>query len=105
MEARRGGDKRMIPKEIAPYRNQLLVLARQHGLSSVRVVGSFARGEARPESDMDFLVTVEPGRSLLDLLAFEMDAERLLHRRVEAHSEKGLSNRFRETLLHDAVPL
>lgn len=95
----------MIPTEITAYRHQLLDLARLHGLSSVRVVGSVARGEARPESDVDFLVTVVPGRSLLDLLAFEMDAERLLHRRVEAHSEKGLSARFRQTMLHDAVRL
>ena len=48
-------------------RPEILRIATQHGALNIRVFGSVARGEARPDSDIDFLVNVEAGRSLLDL--------------------------------------
>src|SRR5687768_11965291 len=60
-----------------------LSLATRHGARNVRVFGSMARGEARPDSDVDFLIDVEPGRTLLDVIALEQDLEALLGRPVE----------------------
>jgi len=45
----------------------ILQLAQKHGARNIRVLGSIARGEADEKSDIDLLVDMEPGRSLLDM--------------------------------------
>ncbi len=67
-----------------------------------------ARGEAGPESDLDLLVEMEPGRSLLDmggLFAGLMDLQDLLGCRVDVVTEKGLRQRIRARVLKEAVEL
>ncbi|MEA3246222.1 MAG: nucleotidyltransferase family protein [Gemmatimonadota bacterium] len=86
-------------------RRQLLDLASHHGMSNVRVFGSVSRGEARPDSDIDLLVDVESGRSLLDLVGFAQDAEVLLNRKVDVVSSGGISPWMRDTILREALPL
>ncbi|HYP19755.1 MAG TPA: nucleotidyltransferase domain-containing protein, partial [Chloroflexia bacterium] len=54
-------------------REEILEIAARHGAHNVRIFGSVARGEATPESDLDFLVELEPGRSLLDHVALLQD--------------------------------
>jgi predicted nucleotidyltransferase len=72
---------------------------------AVRVFGSVARGEADEQSDIDFLVELEPGRTLLDLGGLQYDLEQLLGRRVDVVTERGLKPRIRERVLREAVPL
>ncbi len=69
----------------------ILDLAARHGARHVRVFGSMARGEAGPESDVDLLVDVEPGRTLLDVIALEQEVQALLGRSVEVLTDGGLS--------------
>jgi hypothetical protein len=71
----------------------------------VRIFGSLARGEARPDSDIDFLVELEPGRSLFDLGGLLYDLEQLLGIEVDVVTEKGLRARVRERVLQEAIPL
>ena len=80
-------------------------VARSHGAQSVRVFGSRARGDARPESDLDLLVSLEPGRSLLDLIAIKQDLEDILHIAVDVVTEAGLSPYLRDRILAEARPL
>ncbi len=86
-------------------RSDILQIAAQHGAINVRIFGSVARGEADAESDVDFLVTLEPGRSLLDLGALLMDLQDLLEREVDIMTEAGLRSRIRERVLEEAKPL
>lgn len=86
-------------------RDEILRLAREHGAHNVRVFGSVARGEDDAASDVDLLVTMEPGRSLLDLGGLIVDLQRLLGRPVDVVTEKGLRERIRERVLREAVPL
>jgi len=86
-------------------RDRILAAAERHGMRAVRVFGSVARGAATPSSDVDFLVQVEPGRSLLDLGGFLADLEELLGCRVDVVSERGLKDRVRARILGEAVPL
>ncbi|MDA8195576.1 MAG: nucleotidyltransferase family protein [Thermaerobacter sp.] len=95
----------MIPLELEPYRDAILSLAAQHGAERIRLFGSMARGEARPDSDVDFLVIMKPDRTMLDRLALQRDLEQLLHRRVDVVSERGLSPVMHDTVLSEAVPL
>ena len=71
----------------------------------MRVFGSVARGEADDQSDIDLLVEMEPGRSLLDLGGLLIDLQDLLGRKVDVATEKGLRERVRERILKQAVPL
>ena len=86
-------------------REAVLGLAARHGARSVRVFGSVARGEAQPDSDVDLLVEMEEGRSLLDLVALGQDLEELLGRKVEVVEPEGLHWFIRDRVLQEAVPL
>jgi uncharacterized protein len=86
-------------------RSQILQIAARHGARKVRVFGSVARGTARRGSDIDFLVDMEEGRSLLDHAALIIDLERLLKRSVDVASERGLRRLVRKGVLKDAVAL
>lgn len=86
-------------------RRDILRLAHQHGARNVRVFGSVARGDASPESDVDFLVEMDRGRSLLDLIELSQDLESLLQRKVDVLTDDGLSPYLRERIHAEAVPL
>jgi hypothetical protein len=86
-------------------REAILRIAARHGAYNVRVFGSMARGEAVPESDVDFLVDMEPDRSLLDLRGLLMDLQELFECEVDVVTEKGLHARMRDNVLKDAIPL
>jgi uncharacterized protein len=89
----------------ASKREEILRLASKRGARNLRVFGSVARGENDAESDIDFLVDLEPGRSLMDLGGLQSDLERLLGGKVDVVSSRGLRERVREHILRDAVPL
>ena len=86
-------------------REDILRTANKYGAYNVRVFGSVARGEADSESNIDLLVNMEPGRSLLDLSGLLIDLEELLGCNVDVVTEKGLRDRIRERVLREAVTL
>ncbi|MBW2343917.1 MAG: nucleotidyltransferase family protein [Deltaproteobacteria bacterium] len=86
-------------------REEILRIAAKHGARNVRVFGSIARGEADDVSDIDFLVDMEPGRSLLDMGGLLVELENLLARRVDVVTSRGLKKRIRDRVLQEAVPL
>jgi uncharacterized protein len=94
-----------IAEILGSKRQQVLQIAHQHGAYDVRVFGSVARGEAQPDSDIDFLVEMEAGRSLLDLGGLVMELQQLLGRSVDVVTERGLKARIRARVLAEAVPL
>ena len=94
-----------IPEIIGDKRDTILTLAAKYGASNVRVFGSVAEGEANEASDVDFLVDMEPGRSLFDLGGLLMDLEELLGRRVDLITEPALHWYIREKVMHQARPL
>ena len=87
------------------HRAEILDLARRHGAGNVRVFGSLGRGEGTEGSDLDLLVTLAEGRSLLDLVGLKQDLEDLVHRPVDVVTERALSPYLRERVLLDAIPL
>jgi len=86
-------------------REDILRLAKEYGAYNVRIFGSVARGEADEKSDIDFLVDMEKGRSLLDMGGLLMDLQDLLGHDVDVVTERGLRERIKERVLKDAVPL
>jgi predicted nucleotidyltransferase len=86
-------------------RDDILRLCAKYGARNVRVFGSVARGEADEQSDLDFLVELEPGRTLFDLGGLQYDLEQLLGCPVHVVTERGLKVRIRDRVLWEAVPL
>lgn len=84
---------------------EILRIASRYGAHDVRVFGSVARGEADRESDVDFLVELEAGRSLLDLGGLQMELEELLGCKVDVVTESGLYWLLRRRILKEAQPL
>jgi predicted nucleotidyltransferase len=80
-------------------------IATSHGARTIRVFGSTVRDTARPDSDIDLLIDLEPGRSLLDLVAIKQDLEDAIGRPVDVVTEAGLSPYLRQRVLAEAVPL
>ncbi len=84
-------------------RDVIAATATAHGARNVRIFGTVARGEEAPDSDVDFLVTLEPGRTLLDLARLEVRLEDLLGRPVDVVTEEGLREPIRSAVVRDAV--
>jgi hypothetical protein len=94
-----------IEELLEAKRDEILRVAAKRGARNVRIFGSVARGEADEASDIDILVDLEPGRSLLDLGGLWSELNELLGRKVEVVTEKGLRERIRDRVLREAVPL
>ena len=90
---------------IRAKREEILKLASKHGARNVRVFGSVARGEARPDSDIDFLVDTAPVTSPWFPGGLIVDLESLLGKRVEVVTDRGLHPLLRESVLREAVPV
>lgn len=94
-----------IDELLRAKREEILQVAARHGAHHVRIFGSVARGEADAESDVDFLVDMEAGRSLFDLGGLLADLRQLLGVDVDVVTEKGLRARIRDRVLKEAVAL
>ena len=90
---------------IREKREAIIRLAGRHGATEVRLIGSVARGEARPDSDVDLLVTWSEGTSLLDQAALMLELENLLGRKVDIASDGWLKASIRDSVYRDAIAL
>jgi len=86
-------------------RDEILSVARRHGVTRVQVFGSMARGDAGPTSDLDLLVDVGPNTTPWFPGGLVAELESLLGRRVQVVTERGLDEILRDHVLQEAVPL
>jgi predicted nucleotidyltransferase len=102
MESKIGLD---ITDIISDKRDEILRLAEHYGASNVRTFGSVARGEAGPDSDVDFLVDFNPDYRLWDHIGLKQDLEDLLGRKVDVAIAKNLREEFHPHIMRDAIAL
>lgn len=94
--------REVVPERVAA---QVRALGDRYGIRNIRIFGSFARDEARPDSDLDLLVEYVPGRNGFAFVEFCERVEELLGRSVDVVTEKSLHPLVRDEILGQAVPL
>jgi len=94
-----------ISKILTEKREEILRIAMKHGARNLRIFGSYARGEERPDSDIDLLVEMERDRSLLDIIAIKHDLEDLIQRKVDVLTVNAISPYLKDNILQSALSL
>lgn len=89
---------------VEAHRDEIKAIVARHKGTAVALFGSVARGEETPESDIDLLVDIEPGTSLMDLGAMLMDLQDRLGRSVDVVTRGALDERD-DDIRQDAIPL
>ncbi|AFZ56063.1 nucleotidyltransferase family protein [Anabaena cylindrica FACHB-243] len=94
-----------IEELLLPFREEILKIAAKYDAYNMRIFGSVARGEATPDSDVDFLVELQPQCSLFDYIALTQDLAALLGRKVDVAEPQNLHDLIKDKVLSEAVPL
>jgi len=89
-----------IPQDI---KEAIIRVLKAHGAARISIFGSYARGEAGPESDIDILVRFAHPQSLIQLVTIEDELRLTLHRNVDLLTEKAVSPYLRDVVLRDEV--
>jgi predicted nucleotidyltransferase len=84
---------------------KIRALGERLGVRNIRLVGSFARRDARPDSDLDLVVDYVPGHGGFAFIEFCQQVEELIGRKVDVVTEKSLHLIIRDRILAQAVPL
>ena len=95
----------MTLEDLLKHKKEILKLAKKHGAKNVRVFGSVVVGTTNKNSDIDILVDIEPGTSLLDLGGLFMDLQELLKCPVDIAIARSLKPRIKDQILKQAVLL
>jgi predicted nucleotidyltransferase len=92
-------------EDLKEKREQILGIAERHGARRVQIFGSLARGESETDSDVDFLIELKPGKTLLDIIAIKQDLEDFLQCRVDVVTQNTVSPYIRDEIVAQAVSL
>jgi len=88
---------------LAEKREEIIKIAEKHGASNIRIFGSVARGENNSDSDLDLLVDIESGHSLLDRIALIQELEDFLGCKVDVVKSQNLPLLIRDKVLNEAI--
>jgi uncharacterized protein len=94
-----------VTQLVEERRTEIRAIAAKHGVTQLHVFGSVARGEARPDSDIDFLIEIGAPTSAWFPAGLILDLEQLLGHRVEVVTEQALNPTFRDAVLREAKPV
>ncbi len=87
------------------FKTKILPVLQHHDVIHAAIFGSFARGEEREDSDLDILVELKKGKSLLDLVALKLELEEVLKRKIDVVTYNSLHTRIRERILEEQIPI
>ncbi len=94
-----------IAEIIGDKRDDVLRIAGENGAFNVRVFGSVARGEAREDSDVDFIAEFREKTSIFDLVGMWLDLKELLDREVSLVADNPNSGWIVDVAREEGVPL
>ncbi len=90
-------------ENIAELRSKIIPVLQQHDVIHAAIFGSFARGEEREDSDLDILVELREGKTLLDLVALKLKLEEVLEREIDVVTRNALRPGIRERVLEEQI--
>ena len=90
-------------KEIEELAKRIVPILRDSGVVEASVFGSFTRGEAQPDSDLDLLVRYKDNVSLFDVSGLKCELERLLGSKIDLISKDYLKPRIKNRILQESV--
>lgn len=91
--------------DVRAWRDDILRLAENNNASSIRVFGSVARGDARPDSDIDFIARFREGTSIFDMVGLWLDLKDLLGREIDLIADHPEGGEIMQTALREAVEI
>lgn len=94
-----------MSKEIEQIAEKVTPIFKKYGVIRAGVFGSYARGEQKPDSDVDFLVEYPKGASLYDVFDIREEVEKALDKEVDLVSEKAIVPYFKESIYRDLKPI
>jgi len=94
-----------VDEVLGSKRDEILRIAASHGVTTIRLFGSVARGDARPDSDVDFLIETGAETSSWFPAGLVSDLEKILGRHVDVVTVRNLRPELRDEVLDEAVPL
>ncbi|WP_107666674.1 nucleotidyltransferase family protein [Cyanothece sp. BG0011] len=92
-------------QHIKEKREAIIKIATKYGASNIRIFGSVARGEATENSDIDFLMDIESGHSLLHRISLIQELEDLLNCKVDVAKPQQLHELIKEQVLQESISL
>ena len=95
----------MTITKLKEYKNDILRIAFLHGAKNIKIFGSVAGGEQNQDSDVDFVVEMQKGKTVLNRIALMQDLKKLLSQDVDVVTYKSLKEKTRNSLIKDAVEL
>ena len=94
-----------IRQRLEALKPQFLEMARRYGASNLRIYGSIATGKEHPASDLDLLIDLPKGHSLLGLICLRQELEDLLGCPVDVSEAENLHPLIRSQILEQALAL
>ncbi len=94
-----------LPSGLVLPAARIAQICRRYHVKELSVFGSHARGDARPDSDIDFLVEFQPGApvGLIEYAALMRELSALLDRKVDLVSKKALKPLLRDAVLREVL--
>jgi uncharacterized protein len=92
-------------EQLRQKRTDILAIADKYGATNLRIFGSVARGDDRPDSDIDILIDQERRWSLFDQIGMMQDLEDLLECKVDLATADALRARIKDRIFKDAIVL
>ncbi len=97
-------DKRKTNYTISSIKKKALPILKRHAVKRASIFGSFARGTAKPKSDVDFLIEYKgKSNSLFDLVDLKSDLEQSLNRKVDVITYNSIYWRIRDSILSEQI--
>ena len=91
--------------KLKKYKKEILKIASLHGVKNIKVFGSVARGEQNQNSDIDFVVEMKKGKTILNRIALMQDLKNLLGQEVDVVTYKSLRERIKQDIIKDSVEI
>lgn len=94
-----------VGRRVAAYRAEAREVLGSHGVTNAEIFGSAARGDDHEGSDVDILVDLPAGTSIIDIIGIQRELEDLLGARVDLVPRSGLKDRVRSRAARDLIAL